>query len=294
MDAFEFAKISCIVLPSTLDTISFNAFRWCENLKEVVLPDGLTEIGSDAFSGCSGLKYIYIPDSVFDFGMDCFDDLDDCIFHVEPGSDAEEYIRENYEDYKIVYSKPAGYGNLPEIKIISKTAVVSADGFVTIEPDDGDVDSDYDGELTRYNGDAKKIRISDEFDTIESDAFSCNDTIEQVIIPDSVTTINSNAFSLCKYLKTVVLPSNLDIISSNLFWGCANLEEVNIPDSVTEIQFDAFNGCKNLKKITIPSSVFEIDEAAFDFEQCVFYVEEGSYADEFLQELDADVSIEYI
>ena len=294
MDAFEFAKISCIVLPSTLDTISFNAFRWCENLKEVVLPDGLTEIGSDAFSGCSGLKYIYIPDSVFDFGMDCFDDLDDCIFHVEPGSDAEEYIRENYEDYKIVYSKPAGYGNLPEIKIISKTAVVSADGFVTIEPDDGDVDSDYDGELTRYNGDAKKIRISDEFDTIESDAFSCNDTIEQVIIPDSVTTINSNAFSLCKNLKTVVLPSNLDIISSNLFWGCANLEEVNIPDSVTEIEFDAFNGCKNLKKITIPSSVFEIDEAAFDFEQCVFYVEEGSYADEFLQELDADVSIEYI
>ena len=72
---------------------------------------------------------------------------DDCIFHVEPGSDAEEYIRENYEDYKIVYSKPAGYGNLHEIKIISKTAVVSADGFVTIEPDDDDVYSDYDGEL---------------------------------------------------------------------------------------------------------------------------------------------------
>lgn len=294
MDAFEFAKISCIVLPSTLDTISFNAFRWCENLREVVLPDGLTEIGSDAFSGCSGLKYIYIPASVFDFGMDCFDDLDDCIFHVEPSSDAEEYIRENYEDYRIVYRKPGGYGNPPKINIISKVAAVDADGFITIEPDDGDVDSDYDGELTRYNGDAKKIRISDEFDTIESDAFSCNDTIEQVIIPDSVTTINSNAFSLCKNLKTVVLPSNLDIISSNLFWGCANLEEVNIPDSVTEIEFDAFNGCKNLKKITIPSSVFEIDEAAFDFEQCVFYVEEGSYADEFLQELDADVSIEYI
>ena len=57
------------------------------------------------------------------------------------------------------YSKPAGYGNLPEIKIISKTAVVSADGFVTIEPDDGDVDSDYDGELTRYNGDAKKYEF---------------------------------------------------------------------------------------------------------------------------------------
>ena len=294
MDAFSLAKLSCIVFPSTLDTISSGAFHWCENLKEIILPDGLTEIGSDAFSGCDSLKYIYIPDSVFDFGMDCFDGLDNCFFHVEPGSDAEEYIRENYEDYKIVYSKPSSYGNLPEVKIISKTAVVSADGFVTIEPDDDDVDSDYDGELTSYNGNAKRIRISDEFDTIESDAFSCNDTIEQVIIPDSVTTINSNAFSLCKYLKTVVLPSNLDIISSNLFWGCANLEEVNIPDSVTEIEFDAFNGCKNLKKITIPSSVFEIDEAAFDFEQCVFYVEEGSYADEFLQELDADVSIEYI
>ena len=55
-----------------------------------------------------------------------------------------------------------------------------------------------------------------------------------------------------------------------------------------------FRDCIELEKITIPSSVFEIDEAAFDFEQCVFYVEEGSYADEFLQELDADVSIEYI
>lgn len=263
MDAFEFAKISCIVLPSTLDTISFNAFRWCENLKEVVLPDGLKEIGSDAFSGCSGLKYIYIPDSVFDFGMDCFDDLDDCIFHVEPGSDAEEYIRENYEDYKIVYSKPAGYGNLPEIKIISKTAVVSADGFVTIEPDDGDVDSDYDGELTRYNGDAKKIRISDEFDTIESDAFAQNETIENVIIPDSVSSINSDAFSFCKNLKSIVLPNDLDIISSGLFWDCTNLEEVNIPDSVTEIEFNAFSGCKKIKITELPEGICVIGESAF-------------------------------
>lgn len=263
MDAFEFAKISCIVLPSTLDTISFNAFRWCENLKEVVLPDGLTEIGSDAFSGCSGLKYIYIPDSVFDFGMDCFDDLDDCIFHVEPGSDAEEYIRENYEDYKIVYSKPAGYGNLPEIIIISKNAVVSADGFVTIEPDDGDVDSDYDGELTRYNGDAKKIRISDEFDTIESDAFAQNETIENVIIPDSVSSINSDAFSFCKNLKSIVLPNYLDIISSGLFWDCTNLEEVNIPDSVTEIEFNAFSGCKKIKIKELPNGIGTIGESAF-------------------------------
>ncbi len=263
MDAFSLAKLSGIVFPSTLDTISSGAFHWCENLKEIILPNGLTEIGSDAFSGCDSLKYIYIPASVFDFGTDCFDGLDDCIFHVEPGSDAEEYIRENYEDYKIVYSQPAGYGTLPEINIISKTAVVSADGFVTIEPDDDDVDSDYDGELTSYNGNAKRIRISDEFDTIESDAFAQNDTIENIVIPDSVTTINSNAFSFCKNLKSVVLPNDLDIISSGMFWDCANLEEVNIPDSVTEIEFNAFSGCKKIKIKELPDGIAVIGESAF-------------------------------
>lgn len=58
-DAFYLASISCVVLPSTLDSVGTNAFRSCYELKEIVLPDGLTEIGDDAFTGCKNLKYIY-------------------------------------------------------------------------------------------------------------------------------------------------------------------------------------------------------------------------------------------
>ena len=57
---------------SQLEKISADAFRYCENLKEINLPETLTRIGPSVFSGCTSLKEISIPASVTDCGKFAF------------------------------------------------------------------------------------------------------------------------------------------------------------------------------------------------------------------------------
>ena len=51
-------------VPSSVNTIDYGAFWWCETLTKIILPEGLTRISSEAFSSCTNLAEINIPNSV--------------------------------------------------------------------------------------------------------------------------------------------------------------------------------------------------------------------------------------
>ncbi len=57
-------NIKAIVIPDTVNSISRDAFKECENLEIVVFGNGIEKIGESSFVRCKSLKEINIPDSV--------------------------------------------------------------------------------------------------------------------------------------------------------------------------------------------------------------------------------------
>ena len=62
-DAFSYANLESVVLPSTVKTIEMNAFYYNPNLEVVSLNEGLESVGQTAFIG-HGIKELTIPSTV--------------------------------------------------------------------------------------------------------------------------------------------------------------------------------------------------------------------------------------
>ncbi len=56
--------IRAVMIPSSVRSIGFGAFRGCQNLSEVILSEGIQEIAPSVFSGCVNLKTICLPHSL--------------------------------------------------------------------------------------------------------------------------------------------------------------------------------------------------------------------------------------
>ncbi|MDD4689091.1 MAG: leucine-rich repeat protein [Eubacteriales bacterium] len=59
-------------LPSTMKTISANAFAGCSKLTDINIPEGVTTIGNQAFDGCSSLVSITLPSTLTTIGNAVF------------------------------------------------------------------------------------------------------------------------------------------------------------------------------------------------------------------------------
>lgn len=66
-------KATSYHIPEGVEKISFSAFSWCENLKEISFPNSVKEIGAFAFISCKNLEEVTIPDSVKGIGFLAFE-----------------------------------------------------------------------------------------------------------------------------------------------------------------------------------------------------------------------------
>lgn len=108
----------------------------------------------------------------------------------------------------------------------------------------------------------KKIKISDAFETIHSEAFACCEQLREIFVPNSVANIEESAF-WGSGIKKIDLSKSLTVIRESTFYNCTNLNNVTIPEGVIEIEGMAFSECENLKKIDFPHSLEVIDSWAF-------------------------------
>ena len=60
------------VIPNSVTSIRYGAFRFCYDLTSVTIPNSVTSIGYLAFDGCSSLTSVTIPSSVTSIGHDAF------------------------------------------------------------------------------------------------------------------------------------------------------------------------------------------------------------------------------
>ncbi len=146
--------------------------------------------------------------------------------------------------------------------------------------------TDANGKLLKYNGNASVVRVPGHVKIIGAKAFNRNPLITHIILPDGLISIEEEAFAVCPALRDVSFPSTLQSIGDKAFWACNALREVTLPGSVKNIAplafwackrmtklvlcdgiaslgVDAFNGCTGLKEIHLPKSLKTVHPNAF-------------------------------
>ena len=280
-------------IPVGVTSIEDSAFALCENLSSVILPDGLTNIGEYAFSWCK-FSSIDIPDSVASIGHEAFRSCRKLTSVTIPSG-----IRE-------IEGNPFEYCKIEEVIMPSGNSFYEVVDGVLFDMQHKKLVAYPDGRIGDYmipegtEGIGKfaffacegltDVKIPNSVTHIGDSAFESCGGFTRVSIPDSVKRIGKEAFSFCTVLADVIIPNSITSIPDRAFAACDGLTQVTIPSSVASIGDEAFYDCDRLSSIVIPSSVTSIGEAAFAYisESAVFFVEKGSYAEQYAKEEGMD------
>lgn len=66
------SKLTGIVIPSSVTTITSKTFEYCSSLTNIALPQGVTAIESEAFYNCDGIQTLTLPNSLKSIGEKAF------------------------------------------------------------------------------------------------------------------------------------------------------------------------------------------------------------------------------
>lgn len=238
-DAFsECESLRSIVLPQSVKTIGYAAFRGCEGLEYVGINEGLEIIGSVAFSGCINLKSLLLPKSLKSIESDSITGVqsivslskeyvcsDNCLFTADMIT--LFYFFHNGEDCLDI---PIGVEKI--------------------------------GDYAFSESEIQNVSIPETLVEIGQNAFYNCLNLKEIYIPESVKTIGQCAFYECENLYRVNIPKNVEIIGWYTFGNCRNLENIQLPDNVKEILSNAFQNT-GIKSIILPKNLESIGYAPF-------------------------------
>ena len=238
---FENKALRSVHFPGSLRHIGDQAFKWCENLREVVLPDGVRSMGDAVFFG-SGVEKVCIPDSVQEIGESVFYGCK--ISEVQVPESWEEIPNQTFSDCEnlkaislpqklktIGYAAFYGCRRLEEIKIPDSVEHISGESFGFCRA-------------------LKQITLPSSLLFIGNGAFSGCSSLESIKIPESVTTLEEDAFS-ASGIKELIIPASVEEVLPGLLQNCMHLERVVIEDGIKKIGKNAFSNCPNLKEVII-------------------------------------------
>ena len=260
-----------IKIPSTVKTISKNAFANCYNAESIEIPASVTLIGDYAFKGCASLLSLSIPT--------IGDDLT-----VGDGAfiGCSKLTRVNLTDRISSMGGGCftGCSNLANISLPNNIATLQ-----TLSSESS---------ITALDANKKSVDYGAEVGFFEK----CSG-LESIIIPDSVQNIDEKTFKGCYSLSEITLGAGIEALgainldstalkkinvseenpvyssSDNILFdksmqrlirypvNCGIVKYV-IPSTVTEVDKNAFVGSKNLSYIVFPESVSVIPQGVFE------------------------------
>ena len=192
-----------LVIPAQIDgkdVTVIGGFANHDEITSVVIPDTVKEVSDKAFQNCFGITSVKMGANVEIIG-----------------------------DY-------AFSGKFEEIELPETLKVIGKNVF--------------------YCQPFKVLNIPEQVEEIGVGAFH-GISIESLTIPGNVKTIEQQAFSSCEQLENVVIEEGVESIGQAAFEYCESLKTVTIPSSVTEIDDVAFIGSTNVTIIAEPGSYAE-------------------------------------
>ena len=254
------------VIPNSVASIWYEAFRGCTGLTKITLPDSVKSIERYAFQGCSGLEKITVES-----GNSCYDSRDNCNSIIETETNTliagcKNSVIPNSVT-SIGDSAFEGCTGLTELTLpdsvmsIGKGAFRGCTGLTELTLPKS-VKSIWDSAFYGCTG-LTELTLSNSLKCIEAYAFSGCRGITKLTLPNSVTRIGNHAFDSCSGLTELTLPDNIHFIEGEAFSGCTGLTELTLPDNIYSIGNSAFCDCTGLTKLTLSDSLESIDGLAF-------------------------------
>ena len=278
-------KLSVIDLSvaDALEEIGKYAFSYCFNLNEIFIPGSVSNIGDYAFY-TTGLTSVEIGDnsSIESLGDAIFAFCHLSNFEIPAGwKEIPSMMFANMPELKeITFEEGSSLKSIEAIAFsgasiesffipASLTDIdTSCFGYCTklksFVIEDGNQSFVFDGNslltkdgktLLKYVGTDASYTVPSGVENIAEDAFSDNDSIEELILPDGVKNIGTYGISDCGNLKKIVLPETLETIDHYAFSFNSALKEVELPSSLQEMSYDVFYNDISLEKIVVPSNV---------------------------------------
>ena len=233
--AFFESAITQITIPSTVVSIDYYAFGYCESLKSVAFAEGnaLKGIYEGAFIGCIALEDIRVPDRVVEISEFAFYGCS----KLQKLPFGENSSLKGIYDYAFAYSGISGDMIMPDsILDIGEYAFLGTRVTKVVIPD------------------ANKKNL-----IIGIGAFEECKQLTEITVPFlggsyedprlcwfgyifGAGAYEANGFYVPESLKTVTISDGITEIGTGAFAYCAGLETIHVPHSVSVLQGDAFLG----------------------------------------------------
>lgn len=285
--------LKTVILPASLKSIGYDAFKSCGNLEDINLPPSLESIGTSAFEDCDALTTITLPASLNELGDRVFHYCDNLVtLTVDPANpvfdsrdNCNAIIRKS--DNKLLMAIKTG--TVPSgVEIIGRDAFMSNQELVDLVlPDSVRV---IEGQAFWGCSNIETVRFPAQLESVGDRAFAYCYNLADIQLPDTVKHLSRNSFERtqwendlpagiiyfgdvvfgCKYNEDDERPVDLVIregtkyIADDAFNNQWSIQTVSLPGSLIEIGSSAFRDCDGITTVSIPEGVTIIGNSAFD------------------------------
>ena len=278
--AFEFARISSLVIPDSVTTIHSEAFSSCKRLQSVNIPDSVTTIEAGVFDHCSSLTSIEIsPDHpVYEcLGLTVADKHEKKIIAASCAIQGKYVIPEGV---RAIGSYAFNWcSRIEELYIPDSVTEIGKNAFfydTVIRGCAGSAAQQYCGENNRYRFTemttedfAEAVKVLDgpkEYEapfTLDSWRAGRGSEVSGPYRYDLHEDGTATITYADPFIKDGNIPAELDghkvnAIAGYAFSSCSGLKKVVIPEGVISVGNGAFEGCIQLETICIPYSLVNI------------------------------------